>query len=714
MAYNYYEILGVSRWATLEEIKRAYRKLAMEFHPDRNNGNKWREAKLKEINEAYGVLSDPAKRAHYDRITEEPKTGSGFSGNSYTNNSNNSNRSNSNSSGDEKRYSYSDRTEQKESEPKDNAGLEKKAWWRFIKVLYFIITVPLFLLILLWMAVSGIFSISHWQYVKVFNGYSYLLCAGSLFAGYTIVTELLVRLVTYIFLWKFEWSSIWKKLKKSPRKNWGWSVVGVIFLILVLSGSSQDLKQECTWPHQLWNDNWICSCESGYESGASNCVMTLNQQIINKIPYGAFLREYKQVPEAYGVYLGIYVKNYTIDSPNIIDASMPYSSCPEEAQWQWITGEYHIFTFENGEITSDVTVPWIGHDNFNTKMDFSYKNTKSNNYYFFGWEKPSDSEHYDIEQSDLINFKDYTGDGLGREFLLISGQDEVCWHKDYLVAWYDGTTRKAIIYPINKTYRWFDSSGYEWFWGDNFIPNAQWHVQNSTGCDHDATKELVGQYEFNKSEKEYILTNSYEHDCDSDFSSYTPQSTTESTRQVLQDVNFRVSPSANGALIGTPIQTNEYVTVLGQQYAEGQTWYNVSYNGLTGWISQIAFVPKTIISQTEDTWDVGSNDNTQQQTNIPSYRNSDFQITAPSTNPYKTTESVIKITGNVPSWVVTYITINDFRLTKFVPQSSTWYYFANKDFWTLNTGINLYTIKYYGSSGELLKSDLVTIVVGGQ
>ena len=63
---DYYEVLGVGKSADEKEIKKAYRKLAMQYHPDRNPDNKEAEEKFKEINEAYEVLSDENKRRTYD------------------------------------------------------------------------------------------------------------------------------------------------------------------------------------------------------------------------------------------------------------------------------------------------------------------------------------------------------------------------------------------------------------------------------------------------------------------------------------------------------------------------------------------------------------------------------------------------------------------------------------------------------------------------
>src|ERR1035437_281517 len=75
---DYYEILGVDRNATKDDFKKAYRKLAMQFHPDRNPDNKEAEDKFKEAAEAYEVLNDDDKKARYDRFGHDGVRGSGF------------------------------------------------------------------------------------------------------------------------------------------------------------------------------------------------------------------------------------------------------------------------------------------------------------------------------------------------------------------------------------------------------------------------------------------------------------------------------------------------------------------------------------------------------------------------------------------------------------------------------------------------------------
>ncbi len=77
---DYYAILGVDRDANADEIKKAYRRLALQYHPDKNPGDKAAEEKFKQINEAYAVLSDPEKRANYDRYGTATPGGLGGAG----------------------------------------------------------------------------------------------------------------------------------------------------------------------------------------------------------------------------------------------------------------------------------------------------------------------------------------------------------------------------------------------------------------------------------------------------------------------------------------------------------------------------------------------------------------------------------------------------------------------------------------------------------
>ncbi|HEX7878975.1 MAG TPA: DnaJ domain-containing protein, partial [Candidatus Eisenbacteria bacterium] len=75
---DYYDVLGVARDADVDAIKKAYRKLAMQYHPDRNPGDAAAEESFKEATEAWEVLHDPQKRAAYDRFGHDGLKGAGF------------------------------------------------------------------------------------------------------------------------------------------------------------------------------------------------------------------------------------------------------------------------------------------------------------------------------------------------------------------------------------------------------------------------------------------------------------------------------------------------------------------------------------------------------------------------------------------------------------------------------------------------------------
>ena len=83
MKEDYYEILGISKGASSSEIKKAYRKKAIEFHPDKNPGDKKAEANFKKAAQAYEILSDPQKKSQYDQFGHSAFESGGFGGGGF-------------------------------------------------------------------------------------------------------------------------------------------------------------------------------------------------------------------------------------------------------------------------------------------------------------------------------------------------------------------------------------------------------------------------------------------------------------------------------------------------------------------------------------------------------------------------------------------------------------------------------------------------------
>lgn len=87
-----------------------------------------------------------------------------------------------------------------------------------------------------------------------------------------------------------------------------------------------------------------------------------------------------------------------------------------------------------------------------------------------------------------------------------------------------------------------------------------------------------------------------------------------------------------------------------------------------------------------------------------------YKIISPGENPYKTSNSAVTVSGSVPKGTVEYITVNNFRLKKFIAKSTSWYYYANIAYGTMKDGFNLYEIKFYSSDNTLLSTQLFTII----
>jgi hypothetical protein len=230
--------------------------------------------------------------------------------------------------------------------------------------------------------------------------------------------------------------------------------------------------------------------------------------LINRsLPPSVLLREYKKIPNTHkNSYLGIYISDYSIAKLENKTNEFYYSSCPEQTMGQSATGRYHLFLFEDNHIVDDVIIPSPGYYE-DDKMSLSFNNTKENNADFFGGEKPSDADKFDIEKTELIHFYDYSGDGLEYEFLLV-GDKLACGHVNYLVAGYDEVNNKVVVYKIKLK----DNLVY---WYDNFKPDNSGNTEVTWLCgDHGSQTESRDSFSFDNELKIYVLRNSNEKACD--------------------------------------------------------------------------------------------------------------------------------------------------------------------------------------------------------
>ncbi|NVP18015.1 hypothetical protein HUU51_04830 [Candidatus Gracilibacteria bacterium] len=377
--------------------------------------------------------------------------------------------------------------------------------WRLTKVLYFIITIPLVglgagALLLLQEINRGSYSSGIW-----INDY-YI---GSLYMilfliSYILLTDLIRRIISYINNGTFNGFIPYIEILK--RFSILIIIIGGIISVILIS-LSQNLRNECTGNNEGFNDYGVCNCYEGYIRENGSCKITLEKTILNVIPYGSFLREYKEIPGENGVYIGIYIKNYEILSEGKQEygfngEKMPlYSDCFGNVEGQGIKGEYYLFSFKDGRILNEKEVPVgfrfnnISNNSELPKLTFSYYNTKYNNSYYFLKKEVeyNDENNFSIEKTSLINFSDYNGDGIKNEFFLVDHWDQVCGHNNYLIAGYDNKTNGVIIYGIKS------KDGTTGYWGDNFIPDTKGEVVNGWNCgDHGSDTLNKTYYKFNK------------------------------------------------------------------------------------------------------------------------------------------------------------------------------------------------------------------------
>ena len=165
-------------------------------------------------------------------------------------------------------------------------------------------------------------------------------------------------------------------------------------------------------------------------------------------------------------------------------------------------------------------------------------------------------------------------------------------------------------------------------------------------------------------------------------------------RVTLNDIDAIVSPVDESFSLKWIVITNDIINIVYKVYSRES-------NLLERWV--LTLYPKNRQSGVEKLT----------PNNFP-INDKDYRVLSPTDNPYITTDTSVTVSGIVPKNTVQYILVNNYRLKKFVPYSSSWYYYANMDYDTMKDGINLYEIWFYGTNNQLLSTQLFTVVKEGK
>lgn len=387
---------------------------------------------------------------------------------------------------------------------------------RLTKVLYFVVTIPI-VLFACWLSIWD-FKIYRWS-TRISNYYFWILYTIFIVLWYVLFSDLIRRIARYIHDGSFVGFIDYKKVFT----KWIWIPIILIITWIALNFWSNNLRNQCSWPFEQYNDSGICSCEEWYVRNyeTKSCEITIWKKIMNAIPQWSFLREIQEVPWNPWYYIGIYITDYTI-LPEKTEFDYDYNGnkiplyldCFSEVEWQWIIWDYFLFTFHNNRIEDTKKIPTDRRPAW-SKLTFSFRNSRYNNLNFFQWLNPdyNDINNFTIEPTQLINFRDYNGDGKALEFFMVDHRDQVCGHNNYMIAWFDDSTKNIILYQINRN----DSTiSYRW---DNFIPNSKGEVTNWFMCwDHWWDIEIKNTYQYNSETKTYNLISHTERECtDADY-----------------------------------------------------------------------------------------------------------------------------------------------------------------------------------------------------